>query len=169
MASIQAIVLLFPSLCATTVMDLDILYWDILLVLSSDPIATKHTSANSWWSTNPNSLLFLNNRIYILSTGNFYICVLQYNHDHILARHYGQNKTLELICHRYFWSSLHANVQQFCKFCVTYMQSKLQCYKLYRSLKQLPIPEQPWNSISMDFIKKLLLFFKFNTILIIVN
>ena len=49
------------------------------------------------------------------------------------------------------------------------MQSKLQCYKSYGSLKQLPIPEQLWNSISMDFIKKLLLFSGFDTILVIVN
>ena len=49
------------------------------------------------------------------------------------------------------------------------MQSKPQHHKLYRSLKQLPIPEQPWNSISIDFIKKLLSSSGFDTILIIVN
>ena len=49
------------------------------------------------------------------------------------------------------------------------MQSKPQHHKLYRSLKQLPIPEQPWNSISIDFIKKLLSSSGFDTILVIVN
>ena len=49
------------------------------------------------------------------------------------------------------------------------MQSKLQHHKLYRSLKQLLISKQPWNSISIDFIKKLLLFSEFDTILIIVD
>ena len=49
------------------------------------------------------------------------------------------------------------------------MWSKLQYHKPYGSLKQLSIPEQSWNSISMDFIEKLLLFSKFNTILVIVN
>jgi len=49
------------------------------------------------------------------------------------------------------------------------MQSKPQRHKPYRSLKQLPIPEQPWNSISMDFIKKLPLFSGFDTILVIVD
>jgi len=39
-------VLRFPSLCAATVMDLDTLHWDILLAFPSDPIATKHTSAD---------------------------------------------------------------------------------------------------------------------------
>ena len=42
-ASVQATILLFPSLCAVTVMNLDTLHQDILLALPSDPIATKHT------------------------------------------------------------------------------------------------------------------------------
>ena len=49
------------------------------------------------------------------------------------------------------------------------MQSKPQCYKPYKSLKQLPISEQLWNSISIDFIKKLLSFSGFDTILVIVK
>jgi len=117
----------------------------------------------------PNSLLLLNNRIYIPSAGNLHTHILQYNHDHILAGHFGQNKTLELVCCGYSWPSLCADVQQFCKFCVTCMQSKLQCHKLYKSLKQLPISEWSWNSISMDFIKKFLSSSGFNIILVIVD
>jgi len=49
------------------------------------------------------------------------------------------------------------------------MQSKPQCHKPYISLKQLPISEQPWNSIFIDFIKKLLSSSRFDTILVIVN
>jgi len=101
----------------------------------------KHISADGQWSTDPNGLLLLDNRIYVLSAGNLHTCVLQYNHDHILTRHFGQNKTLELVYHRYFWPSLHADIQQFCKSYVTCIQSKPQHHKLYRSLKQLPILE----------------------------
>ena len=117
----------------------------------------------------PNSLLLLDNRIYVPSAGNLCTCILQYNHDHILARYFGQNKTLELVCHRYSWPSLCADVQQFYKFYITCIWSKPQCHKPYRSLKQLSISEQPWNSISMDFIKKLLSSSRFNTILVIVD
>ena len=117
----------------------------------------------------PNGLLLLNNRIYIPSAGNFCTCILQYNHDHILTGNFGQNKTLELVYHGYFWPSLYIDVQQFYKSYITCMQSKPQHHKPYRSLKQLLITEQPWNSISMDFIKKLPLSSGFDTILIIVN
>jgi len=49
------------------------------------------------------------------------------------------------------------------------MRSKPQCHRPYGSLQQLPIPEHPWNSISMDFIEKLPSFSGFNTILVIVD
>ena len=116
-----------------------------------------------------NSLLLLDNRIYIPFAGNLCTCVLQYNHDYIVARYFSQNKTLELVHCEYSWPSLYANVQQFCKSCVTCMWSKPQRYKPYRSLKQLSISEWPWNSISMDFIKKLPSSFRFDTILVIIN
>ena len=45
-ASVRATVLFFPSLHIATVMDLDTLHQDILLALPSDPITTKHISAN---------------------------------------------------------------------------------------------------------------------------
>ena len=96
-ASVQATVLLFPSLCTATVVDLDTLHQDILLALPSDLIAIKHISTDGRWSTDPNGLLLLNNRIYVPSASNLHTHVLQYNHDHILARHFSQNKTLELV------------------------------------------------------------------------
>ena len=150
-------------------MDLNTLHQDIFSALPSDLITTKHISADGWWSMDPNGLLLLDNRIYVPSAGNLRTCVLQYNYDHILARHFGQNKTLELVCRRYSWPSLCTNVQQFCKSCVTCMRSKPQLHKPYRSLKQLPIPERPWNSISMDFIEKLPSSSGFDTILVIVD
>ena len=150
-------------------MDLDTLHQDILSALPGNPIATKHNSTDGRWSTDPNGLFLLNNRIYVPSASNLCTHVLQYNHDHILAGHFGQNKTLELVHHRYSWPSLHTDVQQFCKSCVTCMRSKPQRHKPYGSLKQLPISERPWNSISMDFIEKLLSFSGFDTILVIVD
>jgi len=110
-ASTRAMVLLFPSLHTARVVDLDTLHQDILLALPSDPIATKHISTDGWWFMDPNGLLLLDNRIYVPSAGNLCTCVLQYNHDHILAGHFGQNKTLELVCRRYSWPSLCADVQ----------------------------------------------------------
>ena len=137
----QSTLLLLLSLHIAIVIDLDTLHQNIFSALPSDPIATKYTSADGQWSMDLNGLLLLDNRIYIPSASNLCTCVLQYNHDHILAGHFSQNKTLELVCHRYSWPSLCADIQQFCKSCITCMQSKPQRHKPYGSLKQLPISE----------------------------
>ena len=49
------------------------------------------------------------------------------------------------------------------------MHSKSQRHCPYRLLKQLLIPERPWNSISMDFIEKLPMSDGSNTILVIID
>jgi len=107
--------------------------------------------------------------MYVSDNDNLRLRVLQYHHDHVLAGHLGQNKTLELIQRHYTWPNIHDDVQKFCKSCVTYMRSKPQRHRPYRSLQQLPIPECPWNLISMDFIEKLPSSSSFDTILVIVD
>ena len=49
------------------------------------------------------------------------------------------------------------------------MCSKSQHHHPYGLLKQLPIPEQPWNSISMDFIEQLPKSSGYTTILVVVD
>jgi IS30 family transposase len=49
------------------------------------------------------------------------------------------------------------------------MYAKPQHHKPYGLLKQLPIPEQPWNPIFMDFIEKLPKSSGYDTILVIVD
>jgi len=107
--------------------------------------------------------------MYVPDNANLCLQVLQYHHDHVLAGHLGQNKMLELIQRHYTWLNIRDDAQKFCKSCVTCMRSKPQCHRPYGSLQQLPIPKHPWNSISMDFIKKLPFSSGFNTILVIVD
>ena len=64
---------------------------------------------------------------------------------------------------------LYTNVKKFYNSYVTCIKSKPQCYKLYGILKQLLIPKQSWNLISIDFIKKLSFLFSCNTILVIID
>jgi len=69
-------ILLFSSLCTATVMDLDTLHQDILSAFLSDLIATKHIPTDGQWSMDPNGLLLLDNRIYVLSASNLRTHVL---------------------------------------------------------------------------------------------
>jgi Integrase zinc binding domain len=95
--------------------------------------------------------------------------VLQYKHDdHVLLGHFGQNKTLALIRWEYTWPALQSFVIDFCKSYTTCLHSKSQHHWPYGTLQQLPIPKQPWNSISMDFIEQLPASSGFTAILVVV-
>jgi len=169
-AFLQATILTTPTLRAATILDQNQLHSDILATLPFDSSISDHLlHPEGHWSKDGAGFLRLDNRMYILDNANLRLRVLQYHHDHVLAGHLGQNKTLELIWRHYTWPNIRDNVQKFCKSCVTCMRSKPQHHRPYRSLQQLPILECPWNSISMDFIEKLPSSSGFDTILIIVD
>ena len=90
-------------------------------------------------------------------------------HDHILAGYFRQNKTITLICCQCTWPRLQSFIINFCKSCTTCTWGKAPKHKPYGILQQLPIPEQPWNSISMDFIEKLPESSGYTAILIVVD
>jgi len=152
------------------ILDQNQLYSDILATLPFDSSISDHLlHLAGCWSKDSVGFLRLNNRMYVPDNTNLRLWVLQYHHNHVLAGHLGQNKTLELIWRHYTWLNICDDVQKFCKSCVTCMRSKPQRHRPYRSLQQLPILERPWNSISIDFIKKLPSSSGFDTILVIVD
>ena len=169
-APLQATILTTPTLCTATILDQDQLYSDILATLPFNSSISNHLlHPEGYWSKDNTGFLRLDNRMYVLDNANLRLQVLQYHHDHVLAGHLGQNKTLELIQRHYTWPNIHDDIQKFYKSCVTCMRSKPQRHRPYGSLQQLPIPEHPWNSIFMDFIEKLPSSSGFDTILVIVD
>src|SRR5882724_2482767 len=150
-------------------MDAERLHSDIWSQLRDDPISAEHPNNQSdpKWTLDPNGLLHHLGRIYVPNSGNLRLCVLQYSQDHPLAGHFGQTKTLHQVRMQYYWSGLPVYVKDYCKLCTTCSHAKPVHHKPYRLLKQLPIPEKPWNSISMDFIEKLLPSSSYTSILVI--
>src|SRR5271169_2505625 len=73
---------------------------------------------------------------------------------------------LVLIQHEYTWPGLQTFASDYCKSCTTCGHAKTPCHHPYGTLKQLPIPGKPWNSISMDFIEQLLPSSGFTSILV---
>ena len=135
-----------------------------------DNEAIKHLKdTNPRWTQLTDGLVRHNGRIYVPGTGNLRLRVLQYKHDHILSGHFGQNKTLASVRCEYTWPGLRNFIIKFCKSCTTCMCSKSQCHRPYGLLKQLPIPEQPWNSILMDLIEQLLKSSGYTAILVVVD
>src|SRR6266481_4555622 len=152
-------------------MDTERLHADICSSLQSDPVTLEHLSTDSdpCWVMSPNGRLWLEDWIYIPDTGNLRLRILQYVHDHPLAGHCGQQKTLYQVQHQYTWPGLPEFVKHYCKSCTTCSQAKPQQHKPYGLLKQLLVPDLPWNSISMDFIEKLPPSSGYTSILVIVD
>ena len=99
---LQAIVLVSPNLWTATIVDLNSLHNDIQSAIRQDKILEKHLhQLVGHWLLRISRLLLKNGKIYILQKDDLHICILQYHHDHILVGHFKQNKTLELIYHKY--------------------------------------------------------------------
>jgi hypothetical protein len=159
-SSLRASHYFLPAMRSAIVMDTVQLHQDILAALPEDPVTKPLLTSipdpsQPRWSRDPQGFLRLDDRIYVPDSGTLRLRVLQYAHDHPISGHYGINKTLELIRRAYTWPGIRGYVQHYCKSCVTCARSKSQRHKPYGLLKQLPIPERPWHSISMDFIEHL--------------
>ena len=169
-ASLRATDLMEPVLRATVIMDQEQLNSDILSALPDDPLFIAHNKEpQPRWSVTPDGFLRHDNLIYIPDTNDLRLRVLRYKHDHILSGHPGQTKTVDLIRRDYTWPGLREFVKKYVKSCTTCMRAKPQRHKPYGLLKQLPIPERPWNSISMDFIETLPTSSGYDAILVIVD
>jgi hypothetical protein len=68
-----------------------------------------------------------------------------------LVGHFGHNKTFAQLRSSYYFSGMRIEVIKFVNRCRIYQHAKgkRQNIGLYQPL---PIPERPWNAISMDFV-----------------
>jgi len=77
------------------------------------------------------------------------------HHDGPAAGHPGRNATLELIQRQFWWPSLRRDVNIYVAGCASCQRNKTQSRKPAGLLQRMPIPEYPWQSVSMDLITHL--------------
>jgi len=156
-SSLQASTLAFPVLCTAVLMDVEQLHKDILSTLPNDPTRSVCMSdpPDNRWTVDDSGFLCCDNHIYIPESNDLRLRILRNTHDHPLSGHFSQNRTLELIQREYTWPGICTYVKDYVKSCTTCTQAKVPRHKPFGLLKQLPIPERPWNSISMDFLEQL--------------
>ncbi|GJP56376.1 hypothetical protein CLOM_g15431 [Closterium sp. NIES-68] len=78
--------------------------------------------------------------------------LLEEYHDVLYAEHFGSNKTLTGIAKHYYWPHMADDVQKFVTSCDTCQRMKSSKQKKAGLLQPLPVPEQPWQVVSLDFI-----------------
>ncbi|CAI7829215.1 unnamed protein product [Closterium sp. NIES-54] len=78
--------------------------------------------------------------------------LLEEFHDMLYAGHFGSNKTLAGIAKVYYWPHMANDVQNFVTSCDTCQRMKSSKQKKAGLHQPLPVPEQPWQVVSLDFI-----------------
>ncbi|GJP34181.1 hypothetical protein CLOM_g18636 [Closterium sp. NIES-68] len=81
--------------------------------------------------------------------------LLEEYHKVLYAGHFGSNKTLTGIAKHYYWPHMADDVQKFVTSCTTCQRMKSSKQKKAGLLQPLPVPEQPWQVVSLDFITEL--------------
>jgi RNase H-like domain found in reverse transcriptase/Reverse transcriptase (RNA-dependent DNA polymerase)/Integrase zinc binding domain/Chromo (CHRromatin Organisation MOdifier) domain len=81
--------------------------------------------------------------------------VLEQCHSSPLSGHFGERRTLEKVKRHFTWPNLRRDVKEFVGACLRCKKAKPVRHKPYGFLQPLPVPEGPWESLSMDFITDL--------------
>jgi hypothetical protein len=96
--------------------------------------------------------------------------LLEEHHDVISSGHFGVDKTLSHVARHYYWPQLPRDVQQFVSSCDTCQRMKSSKQKSQGLLHPLPIPDRPWQHVSLDFVTGLpLTTSRHNQILVVVD
>ncbi|KAE8692579.1 hypothetical protein F3Y22_tig00110831pilonHSYRG00022 [Hibiscus syriacus] len=90
-------------------------------------------------------------------------------HDSKWAGHPGIHQTLALITDSYYWPHMGDDVEAYVKTCLVCQQEKIEQKKPAGLLQPLPIPERPWESLSMDFIVGLPVTDGFSSIMVVID
>jgi transposase InsO family protein len=73
------------------------------------------------------------------------------SHCSLATAHPGKSKTKKLIKERYYWLGMDKDIEQFVSNCHACRRSKVPRDKAPGLLHPLPIPDRPWQHISVDF------------------
>src|SRR5258705_7593692 len=147
---------------------------DITRAAKSDHLAQElwsklESSDSPWgWEWSEGQLRF-QGRLYIPDQEILRLQVIRNHHNHPVAGHFREARTSELIRRSFHWPGLRRMVKDYVASCTMCACAKSVRHKPYGKLKQLPIPSQPWSSISMDFIEQLPASENFSAILVVVN
>lgn len=74
------------------------------------------------------------------------------SHEPPYAGHRGKARTLFVLERHFYWPSLRKYIFNFVEQCLTCQKVKFDKGKTPGLLQPLPIPNKPWESITMDFI-----------------
>ncbi|XP_059068173.1 uncharacterized protein LOC131858745 [Cryptomeria japonica] len=97
-------------------------------------------------------IIYYKGRVYLVPSSQLKEQILHALHDTPTAGHPGYGKTYRAVRERFSWKGLKDDVLRHVRECMTCQQNKSEHTYPAGLLQPLPIPEQKWTGISMDFI-----------------
>lgn len=119
--------------------------------------------------TTKDGLLFYDGRLVIPMQSKLIQQILHEFHSSPVGGHAGIARTVARITPQFFWRTLRSDVKTFVANCVICQQAKTVNTAPAGLLQPLPIPQQAWDDVSMDFITGLPISFGFTVILVVVD
>ncbi|GJZ33313.1 ty3-gypsy retrotransposon protein [Tanacetum coccineum] len=102
-----------------------------------------------------NGLVYGHHRLFIPNIPSLRLKLLQEFHSSPIGGHLCINATIRRLNGSFVWPQLRKDVTRFIQECTVCQQTKYLTHKPYGLLQALPIPNQVWDEISMDFITNL--------------
>ena len=101
--------------------------------------------------TSVDGLLYRHTQLYV-PVPDMQRQLLEEYHDRPTAGHLGRDKTFKALRERFWWPKMYADVPEYVGSCPTCQASKPRTSLPAGKLSPLPIPNQPWESLSMDIM-----------------
>jgi hypothetical protein len=120
-------------------------------------------------TNNQGGLLYFQKRLQIPNDEAIRNEILESEHDHPTAGHFGQRKTTELISRNFYWPNMEETINNYVRTCDSCQRNKSRRHAKYGLLQPLELAYAPWESISVDFIVSLPESEGFNQIMVTVD
>jgi len=130
-------------------------------------LSTRSLRSAEWLERD--GLLYYRGCIYVPNTSDLCHRIVSLCHDTKVARHPGCFKTLELISRSYWWPNMLPYVGLYVPHCDLCLRTMIQCRLPSGELQPLPILEECWDVISIDFISELLESGGYNSIIVAID
>jgi hypothetical protein len=110
----------------------------------------KAKNVTSPWSLE-NGLLKHQERLVVAEEQNLRTRLIAEAHTQVFTAHPGKNKTRRIIGDRYYWPGMVTDIDRYVRNCNDCRRSTIPRDKTPGLLKPLPIPDRPWQHVSIDF------------------
>lgn len=105
--------------------------------------------------TRQQGIVFYKGRMFIPEESDLRTPLLQEFHSSAVGGHSGIQGTLSRLAAVFAWTNMIKDVKNYVKTCEICQANKASNHKPYGLLQPLPIPQQAWEDISMDFVTHL--------------